>query len=297
MDWFLLGITSAIFAAIQFAIKSRLVRDKRLDSLVGFLMFFLSGLFLYIFYFPLKGVGLSLGSLSSNFWLMIAIHCFLEVVALLALFKAFRIAELSYIVPIISLTSVGSIIPAWWFFDEKLSWVGILGIILAISGAILIDYEKGRVSSSDKKNKHQAKLMLAIVFIAWTFTPSLRKEAINLSSAATTAVILHFLIALTFVIPFIIRKEYLIISKKGRASWPKYFYIGLISISLAAAIANINSYLALESGPVAYAMALKETSAIFVFLISFLFFKERKNLKQKTIAILLAVIGAILIAV
>lgn len=299
MNWFLLGLTSAIFAAIQFAIKSRLVRDKRLDSLVGFFTFLIAGLSLYIFYFLIGDKSLSLLNLSPRFWFLIFIHCLLEVVALLALFKAFRLADLSYLMPFLALASIGAIFPAWLFFGETLSWLGMLGVLLAISGVILIDYKK-KIIKEEQKNKHwQAKIMMAIIFLAWSFTPSIRKEAIYLTSAATTAVILHFFIAFTFLIPFFLRKEYKIFSQKTRQliTWPKYFIIGLIGISIAAAISHINSYLALEVGLVAYAMALKETSAIFVVLISLLIFKERQNIKQKIIAIILTVIGAILIAI
>lgn len=298
MSWFLLGLISAFFAAIQFALKSRIVKEKKLDSLTGFSTYLLAALFLYIFYFVIKDKPLMIESLPINFWAVIAIHCILEVIAVLALFRAFRLSDLSYLMPLVSLTSIGSIFPAWYFFGETLSILGVIGICLAVGGAILIDYNKQKTIKPKNNKRRQSKLMLLIVFIAWSFTPVLRKEAIMLSSPATTAVILHFLIAFTFLIPFIARKEYQIMGnqKKVKLAIPKYFYLGLIAVSIAAAISHINGYLALEAGPIAYAMALKETSTIFVFLISLIFLKESKNLKQKLVATLLAVAGAVLIA-
>ncbi|MFZ4648064.1 MAG: EamA family transporter [Patescibacteria group bacterium] len=293
MNWLFLGLISALFAAIQFSLKSRLAQDKRLDSIIGFFTYLAASIFLYIFYFLFKGNILDFSALSGKFWLMIGIHCILEVIAILALFRAFRLADLSYLMPLLAVSSISVIIPAWIFFGEKVSIIGFFGIILAISGAILIDY--GEKQNKEKKGKKQAKLMLLIVLLAWSFTPILRKEAIILSSAASTAIILHFLIALTFIIPFFLRKEYKIISEK---EWrlPKYFYLGLLAISISAAIAHLSNYLALANGLVAYAMALKEITPIFVFIIAFFLFKEKNNLWKKLIATILAVVGTILIS-
>ncbi len=212
MNWLILGLISALFAAIQFSLKSRLAQDKRLDSIIGFFTYLLAAVFLYLFYLLTKGNVLDFSALPGKFWLVIAIHCVLEVVSILALFRAFRLADLSYLMPLLAVSSIGAILPAWFFFGESISMIGFSGILLAIGGVILIDYKKGKKEESNQKK--QAKLMLLIVLLAWSFTPVLRKEAIILSSAASTAIILHFFIALTFIIPFFLRKEYKIFSEK-----------------------------------------------------------------------------------
>lgn len=64
--------------------------------------------------------------------LVLSIAAILLLMALIKKGEASRVASLFYLVPPVTA------LEAWWLFDERLPWLGLLGMAVAIGGVILV---------------------------------------------------------------------------------------------------------------------------------------------------------------
>jgi len=64
--------------------------------------------------------------------LILSIAAILLLMALIKKGEASRVASLFYLVPPVTA------LEAWWLFDERLPWLGLLGMAIAIGGVILV---------------------------------------------------------------------------------------------------------------------------------------------------------------
>lgn len=64
--------------------------------------------------------------------LILSIAAILLLMALIKKGEASRVASLFYLVPPVTA------LEAWWLFDERLPWLGLLGMVVAIGGVILV---------------------------------------------------------------------------------------------------------------------------------------------------------------
>jgi multidrug transporter EmrE-like cation transporter len=77
------------------------------------------------FFRPLVLLGLSCYVLSSVSWLVVLSR-----------------TELSYAYPMIALGYVAVFFLSWWFFDDKVTWVRVVGLVLICTGVVLVALTK-----------------------------------------------------------------------------------------------------------------------------------------------------------
>lgn len=217
----------------------------------------------------------------------------LNAVAHLASTRALKLADVSFVTPLLVFSPVFTVLISAFFLGEIPSVQGWLGVGLALLGA----YWLNRNSSADWLAPFKSFIFtpaVALVLLAgllWAITPLFEKTAIqntNPESPRFAAFVVDALLVITLT-PAVIAH--------GRTSIGKlflhrreFFLAGLI-----AGIAPVLGYTAFSLGFVGYVTTLFKLSALMTVLWSFLFLKEY-GLKQRLPASIVMVAGAILLA-
>ncbi|MCX6765900.1 MAG: EamA family transporter, partial [Candidatus Moranbacteria bacterium] len=225
----------------------------------------------------------------------------LNILAVYFLYKALDIADLSYLMPYMTLTSLTLIVPPIIILGEVPSLLGFIGIFLVVIGAIIMEIKK-KARSLDSENtakKNRRGLMYFLVTAGcFTITPTALTLAIRESSVLFTSFLSHLLIGIGFIALIVVfreteRAKEIYSDKSARKS----FFGAVILAGLSIAIANTSINAALDVQKVAYVMGVKRLMPFFAFVIGLLYFKERTNLKKKMLATALMVAGAIVITI
>lgn len=222
-------------------------------------------------------------------------------------YKALDLAELSFLMPFMTLTSLSLIIPPMILLGEFPSSKSVIGISFIVAGVIYMDWKKKAHLSLEeietRKNNRKGVLYFFATAICYTFTPVLAKiVVVESGNVLFVSYITHLLIAIGFVfLIFLIpisknRKESLMIIKKNlTGDGSKKFLLATILAGFVITISNGSINYALQYASVSSVFAIKRTMPLFAFLIGVIFFKERNNLFRKIIGTTVMVVGAILV--
>ncbi len=294
--WILYSFLGAFFQAAEMAIKKKALQTRGVNNFIAFLAFTFAGLFLGgLLYFQTGRIWPET-TLSPSFWQGIFWTVFLNLVAVYFLYKALDAADLSYLMPFMTLTSLSLIIPPAILLGELPSVSGFVGIIVVVIGALFMEITS--VSEPDKKKSNRKGLLCFLITAAcFTITPTATKIAVLESSALFSAFLIHILIGLSFIGLVIVFREQKRISEVMADSRRNSFLAAVVMAVLSIAIANGSVYKAMEMTEVSYVFAIKRTMPLFAFFIGYIYFKERKDVLTKLIATAIMVAGAVIITV
>jgi len=140
MNWFILALLSAIFAALT-AIFSKIGLDRVDTNFATIIRSAVMALFLIV-------VGLASGKLAPEFWhsldkkavLFIVLSAVAVALSWICYFLALKMGLASKVTPVNMLSIVFVFIFASIFLGEKISTLSILGIFLMVLGAILLAF-------------------------------------------------------------------------------------------------------------------------------------------------------------
>ena len=300
--WILYSFLGAFFQASEMAVKKKALQTKGLNNTIAFLAFIFAGILLGALLYVQSGKIWPENSLSGNFWEGMIVVIVLNVLAVYFLYKALDIADLSYLMPFMTLTSLFLVIPPIFVLGEIPSVIGFAGIAITVTGAFLMDYKKktGIIAFEeyDKKIKNRKGLFyFLITALCFTITPTAIKVAIAESSALFASFLSHILIGISFIILIFIFKETKRIKEIFAFGGTGKFFFAVALAGIFIAIANGSVNEALKMTDVSYVFAIKRTMPFFAFIIGYFYFKERQDVFKKILATILMVLGAIIITV
>ncbi len=217
----------------------------------------------------------------------------LNAAAHLASTRALKLADVSFVTPLLIFSPVFTVLISALFLGEIPSLRGMSGVGLVLAGAYWLNYRSGADWFAPFKSlAHTPAVTLVLLAgLLWAVTPLFEKTAIQHTDPQNprlAAFVVHALLAATLT-PAVLAR--------GRAAIEKlllqrreFFLAGLI-----AGIAPILGYTAFSLGFVGYVTTLFKLSTLMTMFWSFLFLKEH-GLKQRLPASIVMVAGAILLA-
>ncbi|MFH1820593.1 MAG: DMT family transporter [Candidatus Nealsonbacteria bacterium] len=132
--WFILGLASGFFYAIENTFSKRALNNNTNHYLVAFASTALSLPFLAI-----ALLKLDLVTTNFTFWWATVVTAIFYVGGLVVLIKALSIGELSRTIPFLAFTPVFLLLTSWILLREFPSSLGLLGIFLIVAGVYFLE--------------------------------------------------------------------------------------------------------------------------------------------------------------
>jgi drug/metabolite transporter (DMT)-like permease len=240
------------------------------------------------------------------FWQTVGFLVPFEVLALLLYMQALKVSPLSLSIPFLAFTPVFIVLTGWLVLDEKVTLVGLMGILCTVTGAYVLHIKasrKGLLEPLKAIAKEQgSRLMLAVAGI-YSLTSVLGKKAIQHSDPVFFAC--FYFVLLGIVTPLSLWALCWVINrfsannkqsgplwplkKTGPNPWSAWWAVGLTQT-----IMVLSHMWAIHLITAAYMIAVKRTSLIFSVIYGKLIFKE-KEITQRLAGASLMVLGVGLI--
>ncbi|MEX2516803.1 MAG: DMT family transporter [Gammaproteobacteria bacterium] len=270
MSWLLLALLSAFAIATADTIVKRNLQDYQAYELV-LVRFSLTGLlFLPVLAF------LPFPELPPNFWLLIMIMVPCEILGMFLYMKAIRDYPLYLTLPYLAFTPVIISVMAFLLLGERLSLVGITGILLVVAGSYVLNFETAGQAGKNRWleplyaafSQRGAQLMLLVAFL-YSITATLGKAVISdvppLFFATFYFVIVGF--ATLLLVPLLARIKLRRLLRKPVAT---------VMVAIFMAVMIISHFLALAEVEAAYMITVKRTSLLFGLIYGAWLFGERR---------------------
>ncbi|NTW30371.1 MAG: EamA family transporter [Candidatus Moranbacteria bacterium] len=301
--WIFYSLIGAAGQAIQSAIKKKTLQASGMNNVIGFVSFMVAGLAFWLLYFMQSGALWWDGELSVRFWQGMFWYAGLNVLAVYFAYKALDLAEFSYLMPFMTLTSVTVIVPAMIVFGEYPTIPDYIGIVLVVLGAILMNWKGGKGETKDeassRRSNRKGLWFFLITALCYTIAPTAAKVTIMESSVAFASFLVHILIGIGFLVLVFLfgEKDRLREVFSPSKTVPRSFVFWVAIAGLIIALENGAINTALGMNDVVSVMAIKRLMPFFAFLIAFVYFRERTEIPKKLIATALMVAGAVLVTI
>jgi drug/metabolite transporter (DMT)-like permease len=218
----------------------------------------------------------TLTGLPAAFWVWIAGLIPLEILAMLLYMKAIRDHPLSLTLPYLAFTPVLVILSGYLLLGERVSAGGVLGILLVVAGAWLLNLE--RASRRDWRSwgaplaailrEPGSRLMLAVAFL-YSLTSVMGKGAMRHLEPSHFGAFYFLLLGLAALALFALPRPRILVTV-WRRPW------AALAVALLNAVMIYTHFLALQRVEVAYMISVKRTSLLFGILYGALVFGERR---------------------
>lgn len=283
MDWFSLSLLCAFSLASADAFTKR--------HLVGY-----SGGEMMLVRFVVPAVLLApllwvypLPTVTTEFWLWMAVLVPLELLAMLLYLQAIRDAPLYQTLPYLAFTPVFMILTGWLVLGERVSWLGGTGILLVVVGAYWLNIHKlhrnGRREWFEPLRAilyQQGSRRMLLVAVIYSITSVGGKAAMLQVGAMSFAGFYFVLIGLaTLLVVGLTRPAELRILSR-QPGW--HLFVGVLF-----ALMIVTHFLALSRVEAAYMVAVKRTSLLFGILYGAWLFGERQLTRNFSAAVLMVV--------
>ncbi|MBI1794147.1 MAG: EamA family transporter [Chloroflexi bacterium] len=217
-----------------------------------------------------------------------------NVVAQVASTRALKLADASFVTPLLIFSPVFTVLISALFLDEIPSARGLAGVGLVLIGAYWLNRgsEAGWLAPFKSLAFTPGVTLVLLAGLLWAITPLFEKTAIlhtNPESPRFTAFMATAFLTLLLT-PWVMARGKSVITKLSLHR-RELFFAGLI-----AGIAPVLAYTAYSLGLVGYVTTLFKLSTLLTVIWSFYFLKEH-GLAQRLPGSLVMVMGAILIAV
>jgi drug/metabolite transporter (DMT)-like permease len=204
----------------------------------------------------------------------------LNVLAIVLLTEAIRRSDLSYAIPFLSLTPVFAILTAWMIRGEQPNLIGIAGIVLVAVGALGIDAMSVRdwlrLGGSRVLRNRGVWLVVIVAFlyalsIVYDKTATLLSDPLTFVwySAVVRAILLLLLLAAWHQL---VRRP-----NHGKPAQPhrqRVLLYGFVALGITFVLEATFQMYALQTGLVAFVVAIKRLSVIITSIIGFWIFRE-----------------------
>lgn len=272
MLWFNLSLASAVAKAANQAVTKTLTRDFSVLQTAAYGQLAAGAFILPLIFFS----GCIDLPADSSFHQAAFTTISLNIVAILLLVEAIRTSDLSYALPFLGLTPVISIFSGWLLRGEVMSAAGILGIVMVFLGAFSIDAKSwhdwttlgGRRIFRD--NGVQLVLIVAFLYSV----SSVYDKTATLLSDPRTFVWYSTVIRAAILLIFLCGKNMLSnTAKKPHRHRLKHFLL-FTFLGITFLVEALSQMFALQTGLVAFVIAIKRLSILMTSLAGMLVFRE-----------------------
>jgi drug/metabolite transporter (DMT)-like permease len=287
MNWFMYAFMCALSVATADALSKKALTICNDTYLVAWVRIgYAVPLLIPIFPF------IDIPELDSVFFMVVFLLLPLETTALLLYMKAINTSPLSLTLPFLSLTPVFLIGTSYIILGESPNKTGLMGIILVVIGAYLLNVHKikqGFLEPLRAVVKERGSVLMIIVAFIFSITSSFGKIAVQHSSPIFFSIFYSILLS-AFLFLIVSFKTRHILSKI--VSRPLLF----LFIGISMAIMMITHLKAISLVEVSYMISVKRLSLLIGVIYGAVFFKET-NIKERFLGSAIMLMGVILIIV
>lgn len=223
-------------------------------------------------------------SLDRTFYLSLLFMIPLEIVAIILYVKAIKLSPLSLTVPFLAVSPVFIILIAFLILGEVPDRSGLLGIVLIVMGAYLLNIKTTKedlLGPLRAIRRERGSLLMIIVALIYSVTATLGKVAVQHSSPIFLGIFYPFL--LTLILSLILWGKGLLPEVRSR---PKTF----LAIGLFTAIMIFTHFKAISMTDVAYMISVKRASLLFSVIYGKILFSE-ENIRERLAGSMLMIAG------
>lgn len=284
MDWFPLALICALSLASADAVTKRFFADCRATELL-LVRFAVPALVLV----PLALMS-PLPAVPAVFWGWLSLAVPLELLAMLLYVIAIRDSPLHLTVPYLAFTPVFNVLTGYLILDEAVSWVGLGGILLVVSGAYLLNLHhigRGWLAPFRAITRERGSRLMLAVAVLYSLTSVITKAAMEHATPASFGPFYYILVGATVILLVAVRQpqDLRVLTRRG---------LPLLAVGAFMAVMVFTHFLAIAQVEVAYFVAVKRTSLLFGILYGALWFGEH-YLRRNLVAGSLMVAGVALI--
>jgi len=290
--WFLLSLSSAFIYSLRSLLEKWSLKKVNPYILAFCVRFFALPLFILPFIFGIAKLPV-LTEVSPNFWMAVILVSFIMTpVEMIFFYKALKMEEVSYVVPLLGLSPLMTAFFGSIFFGEYPSLIGLLGMTVIVFALYLLNAQKNQSSLLDPikyllNNKSFKYIML--MMLSYSLGIVVDKLAINSTDIYFYSLVNYGLVSLSlFLIAMFKAKKNFIEIKQNLLP---FSIIGLV-----VAVYTWLRFLALERGNTGYVSAVLSSSVFFSTIFGAMIFKE-KNILKKFLIGLLILVGLVIIKI
>ena len=229
-------------------------------------------------------------SLDRTFWLSLLLMIPLEIAAIILYVKAIKISPLSLTIPFLALSPVFIILIAFLILGELPDRSGLLGILLIVAGAYLLNIRTTRedlLGPIKAIRRERGSIFMIIVALIYSVTATLGKVAVQHSGPIFFGVFYPFL--LTLILSVVLWRKGLLPEVLSR---PMTF----LAIGIFTAIMILTHFTAISMTDVAYMISVKRASLVFSVLYGRVLFGE-ENIRERLTGSVLMIAGMVSITI
>ena len=229
-------------------------------------------------------------SLDRTFWLSLLLMIPLEIAAIILYVTAIKISPLSLTIPFLAVSPVFIILIAFLILGEVPDRSGLLGILLIVAGAYLLNIRTTRedlLGPIKAIRRERGSIFMIIVALIYSVTATLGKVAVQHSGPIFFGVFYPFL--LTLILSVVLWRKGLLPEVLSR---PMTF----LAIGIFTAIMILTHFKAISMTDVAYMISVKRASLVFSVLYGRVLFGE-ENIRERLTGSVLMIAGMVSITI
>ncbi|MBU1204346.1 MAG: EamA family transporter [Nanoarchaeota archaeon] len=284
MQWYVFAILTALLtAAAAIVEKKTLLKEHAMEFSTVLAVF---NFFIVLVLLPYINFNFSLKILA-----MIYTASVFATIAFLFVAKAVRHMDISIVSPLLSFSPAVVAVLAFFILGERITYLQLFGILLLILGSFVLEaenYNTKKIFTKKFKSNYFYYIILALTL--YGFCSILDKFILNTISPLTYIPIVHFFIAINFIILICIFHNGFEGIKHGIKSAGKWIFLVAILVTgyrLSQAQAISMTYVSLV-------IPIKRMSAFFATIVGGRVFHE-KNLAKRTLACIIMLAGSFLV--
>ena len=283
--WIFLAFLCAIFdTSSHLLTKKALCKSGR--YLVPASMCLTAGL---VCLFLLFAVGIPKVDLS--FFLMVIFVGVLAAIGLILFTSGLEKTDISYAVPLLCVIPLLTALWGWIFIGEKISYLGLLGIVVVMAGAYMLEIHRmkdGIFEPIKAISANAGARSILAASILWSFTSVLDKVAVLKASP------MMWSCCISLTMGVIVLLVGLFAGKITKEEVSNSSFVVLISLGVAYAGMHFCQMGAIAIGQISYVISIKRLGILISVIIGSLIFKE-PQFKERLIASLVMISGVYLI--
>lgn len=283
MNWILLTFISSLASALTQVLQKVLMRDKNSDPIAFSFVFQLIVAIIFLVY------TVSTGTFGHpdlrSVWLNLVVMTLLYALGSVLTYHAYKTAEASEISVIFATSSLWSVVSASILLREKIDGKQMLGMFLVLLSLVAVNIRKTKWELG--------KGHLFATIGAFMFGVAFTNDAVILSEYSSVAPYM----VLAFAAPSFVS---LLFKPNAIFAVPDFFkpkkVLSLFLCAVFYSLAAISIFSAFKAGGQASIISmLRQSGIIFTVLLSFIFLKERDNMRNKVVGVILAMAGGLLL--
>lgn len=285
----MIGYMFAFISTLAVSAKDAFAK-KALKNIDEYVVAWASRCFALILILPLLFFA-RIPEIGNSFWKALFIGGTLNMLAILCYMKAVKSSNLSKVIPLLAFTPLFVLVTSRVMLSESPKFFGIVGVLLIVAGSYILNIKertKGYiVPFKTLLTEKGARLMLLTAFL-WSITSNYDKIGVENSSPVFWAFALNAFNSLLLFFLMICR------SKDMKQQISSSFGTLLI-IGFAVGIAFTAQMVALKYVFVSYVIAIEKLHILIAVFSGWLFFREKKEIREKLFGSVMMLVGVLLI--